>query len=54
VRDADALGDGARIMNVAAGAAGALAVGRRAVVVELQGDADHVVAGLGEQRRRDR
>jgi hypothetical protein len=26
---------------------------RRAMVVELQRDADHVVAGIGEQRRRD-
>ena len=45
--NADALGDGARVVDVAAGAAGALAVGRGAVVVELQRDADDVIAGLG-------
>ena len=38
------LGDAARVVDVLAGAAGALAVGRRAVVVELQRDADDVVA----------
>ena len=54
MRNADALGDGAGVMNVAAGATGALAVRRRPVIVELQRDADHVVAGLGKQRRRDR
>ena len=40
-----ALGGGARVVDVLAGAAGALLLDRRAVVVELQGDADHVVAG---------
>ena len=45
MRDADAFGDGARVVDVAAGAAGALAVGRRAVIVELQRDADDVIAG---------
>ena len=54
MRNADALGDAARIVDVLAGAAGALAVGRRAVVVKLQRDADDVVALGLQQRRRDR
>ena len=54
MRDADALGDRARIVDVLAGAAGALAVGRLAMVVELQRDADDVIALGLEQRRRDR
>src|SRR5579862_7380682 len=40
MRNADTFGYGARVMNVAAGAAGALAVGGRAMVIELQRDAD--------------
>jgi hypothetical protein len=52
VRDADPLGDRTRVVNVASGAAGALAMRRGAVVVELQGNADHVVALSLEQRRR--
>ena len=44
MRNADALGDRARVVDVLAGAAGALAVGRRAVIVKLQRDADDVVA----------
>ena len=54
VRDADALGDRARVVDVLAGAAGALAVGGGAMVVELQGHADDVIALGLEQRRRDR
>ena len=54
VRNADALRDRARIMDVAAGAAGTLAVRGRAVVVELQRDADDVVALGLEQRSRHR
>ncbi len=54
MRNADPVGDRARVVDVLAGAAGALAVGRRAVVVELQRDADHVVALGLEQRRRHR
>ena len=54
MRDADALGDRARVMDVAPGAAGALAVGGGAVVVKLQGHADDVVALRLEQRGRDR
>ena len=46
--------DVARVMNVLAGAAGALAVDRLAVVVELQGDADDVVALARHHRGDDR
>ena len=49
MRDAERLGDAARVVDVLAGAAGAGAVRRRAVVVELQRHADHVVAGPLEQ-----
>ena len=54
MRNADPLGDRARVMDVLAGAAGALAVGGGAVVVKLQRDADDVVALGLKQRRRDR
>jgi hypothetical protein len=54
MRDADALGDAARVVDILASAAGALAVGRRAMIVELQGDADHVIALGLEQRGGDR
>ena len=54
MRNADALGDRARVVDIAAGATGALAVGRRAMIVELERDADDVVAGIGQQRRGDR
>ena len=40
-------------MNVLAGAAGALAVRRLAMVVELQRDADDVIALLFQQRGDD-
>ena len=42
--DAERVGDAARVVDVLAGAAGALAARRGAMVVELQRDADHVVA----------
>src|SRR6185369_370851 len=54
VRNADALGHAARVVDVLAGAAGALAVGRRAVVVKLQRHADDVIALRLEQRRGHR
>src|SRR6185503_7403481 len=54
MRDADALGDAARVVDVLARAAGALAMGGRAMVVELQRHADYVVALGFEQRRGDR
>ena len=40
----DPLSDIARVVDVLPGAAGALAMGGRAMIVELQGDADDVVA----------
>ena len=52
MRNADALRDGAGVMNVAAGATGPLAMRRRAMIVKLQGDAHDVVALGGQQSRR--
>ena len=54
VRDADPLGDIARIVDVLPGAAGALAMGGRAMIVKLQRDADDVVAFGLQQRSRHR
>src|SRR6516164_333349 len=54
VGNADPLRHRARVIDVLAGAAGTLAMGRGAMVVELQRDADDVVALGLEQRRRDR
>ena len=52
MRNADALGDAPGVVDVLAGAAGALAMDRGAVVVELQRDADDVVAlGASAARR---
>jgi hypothetical protein len=48
MRNADAFGNRAGIMDIAAGAAGAFAVGRGAVVVELKRDADDVVTRIGQ------
>ena len=53
MRNTDALGHGARVMDIAAGAARTLAMRRRAMVVKLQRDADHVVARVRQQRRGD-
>ena len=44
MRNAEPFGDVARVVDILPGAAGALAVGGGAVVVELQRDADDVVA----------
>ena len=52
VRDAEMLRRRPGVVNVLAGAAGALAVARRAVVVELERHADHVEA-LPLQQARD-
>ena len=53
MRDAEPLGDVAGVVDVLPGAAGALAMGRRAMIVELQRDADDVVAfGLQQRSRR--
>ena len=54
VRDADRRRDRAGVVDVLPGAAGALAVSCRAVVVELQGNADDVIALGLEQRGRHR
>src|SRR5262249_53145274 len=54
MRDADRGRDIAGIVNVAPGAAGALAMGCRAMVVKLQRDADDVVALRLQQRSRHR
>jgi hypothetical protein len=54
MRNANTLGDAARIIDVLTGAARALAVGCRAVVVELQRHADHIVTLGLEQRGRHR
>jgi hypothetical protein len=48
------LGDAAGIVDVLAGAAGALAPGRGPMVVELQRDTDDIVAGRLGERRSDR
>ena len=48
------IGNAAGVVDVLTGAAGALAVGRGAVVVELQRDADDVIALGLEQRGRHR
>src|SRR5665811_1339650 len=54
MRDADPLGDIAGVMDVLAGAAGALAMGGRPMVVQLQRDADNVVTLGFQQRSRHR
>ena len=51
--NADALRHRARVVDVLPGATGAGAMRGRAVVVELQGDADDIVALRLEQRRGD-
>ncbi len=50
----DVLGDPAGVVDVLAGAARALAARRSAVVVELERDADRVIAGGLDETRRDR
>ncbi len=54
VRDAQGLGRHAGVQDILAGAAGALLGQGRAVVVELQGDAHHVIARTLEQGCGDR
>ncbi len=46
-------GDVAGVVDVLPGATGALAMGRLAMVVELHGHADHVIALVSQQRRDD-
>jgi len=53
MRDAETRRDIARVVNVLTGATGALAMGRGAMVVKLQRDADDVIAfGLQQRSRR--
>ena len=52
--DPEPFGDGARVVNVAAGAAGLRPPDRLAMVVELEGDPDHLGAGAGGERGDDR
>src|SRR5262245_58433603 len=54
MRNADRGRDIAGIVNVAPGAAGALAMGRRTMIVKLQRDADDVVALRLQERSRHR
>ena len=54
MRNADPLGDVAGVVDVLAGAAGALAMGGRAMIVKLQRDADDVIALGLQQRSRHR
>src|SRR5690606_30754263 len=52
--DAERRGDAARIMNILAGTAASLASRRDAVIVELERNADDIVALSLEQGRDDR
>ena len=52
--NAQPVGDAPRVVDILPGAATARATDRPTVVVELQGDADHLVAGFGEQGCGDR
>ncbi len=52
--DAEPLGDRARVVNVAAGAAALRPTDRRAMIVELKRDSDHLGAGAGGERGHDR
>ena len=52
--NAERLGDAAGVLDVLPGAARTLAMGRLAVIVELQRNADDVVAGPRQQPRDDR
>ncbi len=54
VRNRQPFGDTAGVVDVLAGAAGALAVDGLAMIVELQGHPDDVVALLGHQPGDDR
>ena len=53
VGNSEPRGDVAGVVDILAGAARALAMGRLAVVVELHGHADHVIALAGQQRSDD-
>ena len=53
MRNAEALGNLAGVLYVLPGAAGALAMRRLAMVIELQGHADDIVAAVLQQGRDD-
>jgi hypothetical protein len=52
--DAELRGHRLGVVNVLAGAAGARALDRLAMIVELEGDPDHLGAGAGGERGHDR
>ena len=52
--DAETAGDGPRIMDVGAGAAGAFRLNGDPVVIELERDPHHIIALLVKQRGGDR
>jgi hypothetical protein len=54
MRHAELLGNAARILNVLSGATGALLPDRGTMIVQLQGDADHLVARAHHQCGSDR
>ncbi len=54
MRNAELLRDPARVLNVLAGAAGALAPDGGAVIVELERDADDLVPRASAERRHNR
>ena len=54
MRDAEPVGDLLRVVNVLAGATCARAAHGFAMIVELEGDADHLRAGARGKRGRDR
>jgi hypothetical protein len=54
VGDAQPVGNGPRVADILPGAAGALALHRGAMVVQLQGDPDHLGPALRGQRRNHR
>ena len=53
VGNSQAVGDGPRVVDVATGTTRSLAVGRLAVIVELQRHPDHLIALVGQERRDD-
>ena len=53
MRNAEALGNLAGVLYVLPGAAGTLAMRRLAMVIELQGHADDIVAAVLQQGRDD-
>ena len=54
MRDAEPVGDAARVVDILPGTAGSAPANRGAVIVELQGDADDLVPLLLEERSHHR